>query len=151
MRLVAVAALVAVGMVVTACGSGGGTASRSPSGGRSVLVEMSDFRFSPATISLKAGEPVTFQLRNAGALEHEFMAGRQPTPGSGYAQDWLKMAGANTASGHGMGHGGAGMRVAPSTGTALSLTVPAEKGVYEFGCFIPGHYEAGMKGTLVVE
>jgi len=29
--------------------------------------------------------------------------------------------------------------------------VPPEKGEYEFGCFVQGHYEAGMKGRLIVK
>ena len=33
----------------------------------------------------------------------------------------------------------------------VSFVVPGTTGRYEFGCFLPGHYEAGMNGTLVVE
>jgi len=34
----------------------------------------------------------------------------------------------------------------------LRLELPAgAAGQWEMGCFIPGHYEAGMRGVLVVD
>jgi len=32
-----------------------------------------------------------------------------------------------------------------------SDTMILEKGLYVIGCHIPGHYEAGMNGTLIIE
>mgnify|MGYP001610998524 CR=1 FL=1 len=28
---------------------------------------------------------------------------------------------------------------------------PTKKGTFEFRCAVPGHYEAGMKGTITVK
>jgi len=34
----------------------------------------------------------------------------------------------------------------------LRFTVPATaKGRWEMGCFLAGHYESGMKGTIMIE
>ena len=33
----------------------------------------------------------------------------------------------------------------------ITFKAPAEKGVYTYVCTFPGHYSAGMKGTLTVE
>jgi len=33
----------------------------------------------------------------------------------------------------------------------VTFTVPEETGSYEYICSFPGHYSAGMKGTLIVE
>ncbi|GBD11912.1 hypothetical protein HRbin23_01595 [bacterium HR23] len=34
----------------------------------------------------------------------------------------------------------------------VRITIPEEmKGEWEIGCFVPGHYEAGMHTTLIVE
>lgn len=38
----------------------------------------------------------------------------------------------------------------PKTSATGEVT-PAAPGTYEFYCSIPGHREAGMKGTLVVQ
>jgi plastocyanin len=37
------------------------------------------------------------------------------------------------------------------TGDTTSATVPLDKGTYTFFCDVPGHEEAGMKGTLTVK
>ena len=34
---------------------------------------------------------------------------------------------------------------------ALVLFIPTEPGTYTFYCGVPGHCEAGMEGTLIVE
>jgi plastocyanin len=39
----------------------------------------------------------------------------------------------------------------PSSMAALALFTPSAPGTYTFYCRIPGHTEAGMKGTLIVE
>lgn len=113
---------------------------------------MKEFSFSPRTITLVAGQTVTLKLRNAGTLEHEFMAGRAPTPSKGYAEDWLKQAvpGLANHTHPGEVHLGEGIRVSADWGDQVKLVVPLEKGTFEFGCFVAGHYEAGMRGTIIV-
>ena len=40
----------------------------------------------------------------------------------------------------------------PAGSTVLRFTMPARaRGTWQFGCFAAGHYESGMKGTLVIE
>lgn len=146
MRVLLVGVL-ALAVLATACGGSAASASAS---GRTVDVNMSEFAFAPATISLKAGETVTLRFKNTGTVEHEFMAGRQAMAGVGYMQDWLAMAKPGNGGGD-MDHKGAGVRVKPKGSVSLTLTVPVEKGEFQFGCFVAGHYEAGMKGALVVE
>jgi len=132
-------------LVIAACG--GGVA---PAGGRTITIEMSDFAFSPSAIDLTPGERVTLTFRNVGAIEHEFMAGSEPMMGTGYGQDWLARAKLDAGKSHDTGHAGEGVRVMARKSAELRLVVPAEKGEFEFGCFVAGHYEAGMKGKLVV-
>ena len=53
--------------------------------------------------------------------------------------------------GDGMDHGGAHITVEPGTSTEIVLVIPIDaEGQWELGCFIEGHYEAGMKGTFTV-
>jgi len=136
-------------VLATACGGGDVSAPTSP---RTVEITINEFSFSPSTLTLNAGETVTLRLHNVGKLEHEFMAGRFATPSKGYAEDWLtKAAPALAPHTHaGEMHMGEGLRVSPDWYGTLKLVVPQEKGTYEFGCFVAGHYEAGMKGTLIV-
>ena len=40
----------------------------------------------------------------------------------------------------------------PAVSVAVSFELPADrKGSWELGCFVPGHYEAGMKLPIIVE
>lgn len=42
--------------------------------------------------------------------------------------------------------------VEPGGSATLHFNVPASaKGTWQFGCFEAGHYDAGMKGTLVID
>ena len=116
---------------------------------------MQTVSFEPNTITLKAGEHVTIRFLNRSSGEHEFMAGRTAQSGAGgFHEDAL--AGVkvdttgSTAAVHEMGHGGFGLQVAAGKTAEASFDVPLKAGRYEFGCFVPGHYEAGMKGTLVI-
>ena len=120
-------------------------------GDRTIEIEMRDFAFSPDSLTLRAGERVTLSFKNVGKLEHEFMAGTQPAYGKGYLEDLLSGAQIEGGAGHGMDHSGAGVRVAPNTTRALTFVVPERNGVFEFGCFVVGHYESGMRGRLVVD
>ena len=138
-----------VAMVVSSCAT---TPAVDPEKGRVIELTLTEFGFSPRTISVDAGERVTLKLRNVGTLEHEFMAGRAPVPGHGYTEDWLRLAvpGLAQHTHPGEQHLGEGVRVSNDWIGWVTLVVPPEKGTYEFGCFIAGHYEAGMKGTLTV-
>jgi uncharacterized cupredoxin-like copper-binding protein len=141
-------AIVLVAVAAAACAS---QPAKSPAG-RVLEITMNEFSFSPRTITVSPGETVTLKFTNVGALEHEFMAGRAPVPSRGYNEDWLKRAVPALAN-HthpGEAHLGEGIRVSADWGNRVTLVVPEEKGTYEFGCFIAGHYEAGMKGSIVV-
>ena len=35
--------------------------------------------------------------------------------------------------------------------TSANVTMPTKTGTFEFACLIPGHYQAGMVGMIVVE
>ena len=123
-----------------------------PAAGRVIEITMREFTFSPRSITVRPGETVTLKFTNVGSLEHEFMAGRAPVPSRGYTEDWLKRAVPALAN-HthpGEEHLGEGIRVSADWGNRVTLVVPEEKGTYEFGCFIAGHYEAGMRGSIVV-
>lgn len=146
-----IVALLTTGVLTASCAAA--QPAPTPSGGARVIeITMKEFGFTPTTLQLRAGEKVTLRFRNLGKAEHEFMAGRQPTPGKGYADDWIAKAATNVPD-HthpGEAHTGEGVRVSADWYASLNLLVPPEPGEYEFGCFVQGHYESGMKGKIVV-
>ncbi len=117
----------------TAPGPGeAGFVAGTPSAPRVVrIVALPDLRFSPATVTVKAGETIEFQVTTMGPVTHEFMVG----PAADVAAD---KDGTPEIADIGM----------MQTGTlTYSFSGP---GPYAFACHAPGHYEAGMTGSIVV-
>ena len=131
--------------------SGCGPRAASPDSARTIAIEMRDFAFSPESLTLRGGERVTFVFKNVGKVEHEFMVGTDPMYGHGYMSDWLAGAYIAGESAHSDDHSGAGVSVAPNSTKTVTFVVPGVGGVFEFGCFVIGHYESGMRGRLVVD
>jgi uncharacterized cupredoxin-like copper-binding protein len=109
---------------------------------RTINVDMSDrMRFEPAQLTVKQGETIRFRVKNSGKAMHEMVLGTMKD---------LK-AHADLMRKHpGMEHHEAYMiHVAPGkTGAMLwQFTNPGE---FHYGCLIPGHFEAGMVGTIQV-
>ena len=89
-------------------------------------------RFLPGVVTIQAGETITFEVTTMGPTVHEFMVG----PATDVAAD---KAGTPEIADLGM------MQTRSLT---YSFTGP---GPFAFACHAPGHYEAGMSGTIVVQ
>lgn len=83
--------------------------------------EPSEFRFSPDKLEALAGQSVGIVFTNNGGAAHEFSI--------------------EAVEFH--------LHVQPGESLQASFIAP-EAGDYVIGCYIPGHFEAGMKGTLVI-
>jgi uncharacterized cupredoxin-like copper-binding protein len=110
---------------------------------RTIEVTMHDnMRFTPERIRVKAGETVRFFVRNEGNLPHEFVLGSMEElkehAAMMRAQPDMKHADPNTVS---LGPGKLG-------GLVWQFDQP---GTVDFACLVPGHFEAGMTGTITVE
>jgi len=149
--LVVVAAL----LVLVTYGGASGAAKE-----QKVTIVLSDFKFTPAMVTLQAGVPAEIVLVNKGNVEHEFMVYKTP---SGKISDWDEYIMPNTyfknlgeVKGEFEGTGAVAgtsvfeVEVAKGKTAALNFT-PTQKGTFEIGCHTEGHYEAGMKGVLVVK
>jgi len=102
---------------------------------RQVLVTMDDtLHFMPADIPVKAGETVEFILQNTGTVVHEFQVGDADM----VAAD--NVDGAKVVEVDG---------IDPMHVMTTSYTFAAD-GNYAYACHEPGHYEAGMHGTITV-
>jgi len=110
---------------------------------RTVAIEMNDtMRFSPATLEVTRGETVRFVVRNLGKVPHELVLGTEAS---------LKDHAAMMKQHPGMAHDEPGMiHVAP--GAAGEIVWRFNRpGDFRFGCLVPGHYEAGMAGRVIVK
>jgi uncharacterized cupredoxin-like copper-binding protein len=105
-------------------GCSGGTVSGAGDGGIAVT-GLDTMRFSPDTITAKAGEPVKIVFRNGGLLPHDLISEGADTN--------VKLA--NVASGR----------------TESGVFQANKPGTYAFVCVQPGHKESGMVGKIVVE
>lgn len=97
--------------------------------------------FAPGVIEVAAGETVRFEITNNGLVEHEFLFN---TTMEIQAQKVEMMSG--DAHWHDTDNA---ITLDPGESGELAWTFEAA-GVFEFACLIPGHYEAGMFGPLVV-
>lgn len=134
-------------------------------------VEMTEFAFSPDTIEVQVGQEVTIHLVNAGALNHEFMVGRDAMMMEGMASgyehnmfeghDPMVMGGDEhdeSEAGHDesmedMDHGFMVLVPAREEEKTMTFTVTEDMvGEWEIGCFTDGgsHYSQGMVGTFIV-
>lgn len=110
---------------------------------RTINVDMSDkMRFTPASLQIKQGETVKFVVKNSGKIMHEFVLG---------SMSELKEHSALMQKFPGMEHAEPYMaHVAP--GKTETITWQFTKaGSFNFGCLIPGHFEAGMVGNIAVK
>jgi uncharacterized cupredoxin-like copper-binding protein len=98
--------------------------------------------YTPDRIEVKRGEQIKFVLKNVGLLDHEFLVDSV----ANNARHKKEME-AKPDMEHDEPNGA---RLKPGAKGAL-LWRFTKSGTFEFACLIPGHYEAGMKGTLVVK
>ena len=131
LRRVALGTLMLAVVALVACGGGGGTASASKpasaSGGaaQDLTIKGTDqFRFEPAQLTAKAGQPIRVTLDDSTAsLVHDFV---------------IDNVGGQKVQ----------VKAQPHAKANGQFTAPA--GTYQFYCSEPGHKEAGMVGTLTV-
>jgi len=96
------------------------------------IVATPHLRFQPDVVTIRAGETITFEVTTMGPTVHEFMVG----PATNVAAD---VAGTPEVAEIGM----------MQTGSVTYTFSGA--GPFAFACHAPGHYEAGMTGTITIK
>jgi uncharacterized cupredoxin-like copper-binding protein len=124
-----VALTTACGATVATGGPGASVAIPAPAsaaGTQQVTVTVgSAMQFAPASIVVRAGQPIELTLRNGGGTPHDVtLAEGASRPGK------LEAQGGQTARG--------------------TFTIDSP-GTYAFVCSVPGHAAAGMRGTITVQ
>lgn len=128
--LVLVLVLLGLSLVLTACGGGGASTD--------ISVTMTDFKFEPTEFTVPAGQEITVNATNNGAVLHEFV-----------------IFNLGTDAGEKFGDEDEGniyweVEVDPGTTKTETFTAPTEPGEYYVTCGIEGHLEAGMNGKMIV-
>jgi uncharacterized cupredoxin-like copper-binding protein len=113
---------------------------------RVIEIDMTDgpgiMTYSPNRIDVRKGEQIKFVLKNTGYLAHEFLIDSFENN----AKHKIQME-KNPEMEHDDPNG---KRVEPKKSAEI-LWHFTKVGTFEFACLIPGHYETGMKGTVVVK
>jgi len=110
---------------------------------RTVQVDMSDaFRFTPADVVIKRGETVKFVVSNSGKQLHEMVLGtaHELQEHAELMKKFPNMEHADTNMTH----------VKPGAKGDIVWQF-SKAGEYQFACLIPGHFEAGMVGKVIVK
>lgn len=109
---------------------------------RTVNVEMNDaMLFIPARITVKQDETVRFRLKNTGKMDHEFVLGTEQE---------LKKHNELMEQFPEMEHDDPNMITVAPGKTGELIWHFTKKGIVGFACLLPGHFDAGMKGTIKV-
>ncbi len=120
--------LLAAGLLVVLAACSG-----QPAGPTVIHATLSEFTIVLDKASAPAG-PVTFEIQNAGAIEHEFV---------------LEPAGAHDEPFEANGVESEVEDI--EAGATASLEWTLEPGEYQLACYVEGHFEAGMSTTFTVE
>lgn len=88
-----------------------------------IALEGNEFAFTPATITVKKGQPVELTFKNVGKFPHNFS---------------ISDLSVQTKT------------IQPGQSDVVTFT-PDKTGSFTYTCTVPGHADKGMKGTLIVE
>lgn len=127
-------------------------------------IDMGEFYFQlegqerNAPIVLQAGQPYELVFVNVGTMEHEVLIGRDVVVEDGVPDGYeTNLFDGVTFDVVGEGwelkaNGLIEMEFEVGTTITIHVTVPeAFLGDWEIGCFVPGHYQAGMKAPVRIE
>lgn len=109
---------------------------------RTVDISMSDMmRFTPDSLNIKQGETVRLRINNNGKIPHEFVLGTKAE-----ISEHAEMMKKNPEMEHA---DASSARVAPGK-TVEIIWQFTKPGKFLYACLIPGHWDAGMQGSVTV-
>lgn len=109
---------------------------------RVITIQMTDnMRFTPSQLTIKKGETIRFDVKNAGAVMHEMVIGTKQE---------LDQHAAMMKKHPNMEHDEPYMAHVGPKKTGQLVWQFNREGDFDFACLIAGHYEAGMVGKIRV-
>ncbi len=129
-------AIMIAGAILAACGGG-------PAAPVTVNITATDFAFESSQTSFEAGVPYHFEVTNEGTVAHEFMI-MEPMQGQGMDMEEMDELALVVIEEEDLEPG-----LTASADYTFEQAYP--EGTLEFACHVPGHYENGMRLSIVVE
>ncbi|NWG06905.1 MAG: cupredoxin domain-containing protein [Chloroflexi bacterium] len=130
MKKVSFVLLLGLILTLAACGNGGSSTT--------INVLFTDFAFNPTEFTIPAGQEITVNATNNGAVVHEFVIMKYgQTIGDTFGDEdeeniyWE-------------------VEVDPGQSKTETFTAPTEPGEYQLVCGTEGHFAAGMYGKIIV-
>lgn len=116
--------------VLVSCGGGGPTTT--------IDVTFAEFTFTPNAFTIPAGQEITVNAQNTGAVVHELVIMKL---GESVGEDFGDEDEGNIFW---------EVEAEPGKSVSVKFMAPTEPGEYQVVCGTEGHYTAGMIGTLTV-
>jgi len=130
MKRTLIIAAVTLSLVLVSCGGSGASTK--------INVTMTDFQFQPNQFTVPAGQEITFNSTNNGAVVHNFVIMKLGTSAGPFFDDedvpnvfWQ-------------------VEIQPGGSVDTSFTAPTDPGDYEVVCRTEGHIASGMTAKLTV-
>jgi uncharacterized cupredoxin-like copper-binding protein len=130
--------LLALAAALVALGLAGCGADTPPGRSTTVTLTFRYSRFGPDAVTVPAGAPVTFALRNDDPIEHEWIVGPEEVHAAHRAGTEPYHASKPTEV------------TVPALSTRVTTVTFDRPGDYAFICHLPGHEVYGMRGTVHV-
>ena len=121
---------VLLSLALTFCGGGGASTT--------INVTMTDFQFQPNQFTIPAGQEITLNSMNNGAVVHNFVIMKLGTT-AGDRFDEEDMSNVFWE-----------VEIQPGGSTGTTFTAPTEPGEYQVVCRTEGHIASGMTAKLAV-
>ncbi len=117
---------------------------------RTLQVDMNDtMRFTPDLLQVAAGETLKLVVHNSGKLPHEMVLGSEAAL-QAHAIEMKQSAG--HSGGHDHASGNAMLALSVKPGETKEWVIKFDQAqTLQMACLIPGHFEAGMKGQVIVQ
>jgi Uncharacterized copper-binding protein len=119
-----------ISLMLVSCGGSGASTK--------INVTMTDFQFQPNQFTVPAGQEITFNSVNNGAVVHNFVIMKKGTSAGPFFDDedvpnifWQ-------------------VEIQPGSSVDTSFTAPTDPGDYEVVCKTEGHIASGMTAKLTV-
>jgi uncharacterized cupredoxin-like copper-binding protein len=116
---------------------------------RTIRIEVKDLSFVPDALEVKAGETVRLVVVNASAVDHDFTIGDSKAQ-SEHRAEMTKMGPMGDMATMHANHVDPNAVFLKGGETKEIVWRFAKPGTIEYGCNVPGHFEAGMKGAITI-
>ena len=123
--------VVVTSLMLSACGG--------PAPSTTIDVALTDFQYTPNFFTIPAGETITVNASNTGAVVHNFVIMKLGTEAG---TEWTEEEDAPNIYWQ--------IQLNPGASISGTFTAPSEPGEYQVVCSTPGHLMAGMIGKIVV-